>query len=106
MDLVAPADVPANRLRVRVEHHLVGIEPVPELRVVRTVNPVAVELAGQDAGNVAVPDQVSLLRQRDANGFARAVRRVEQAQLHFECVLGENREVNAGTVPGCAERIR
>src|ERR1700741_4257214 len=64
MDFVAPAGVPANRLRVRFQHHFVGVEPVPELRGVWTVDPVAVELAWQDAGDIAVPEEVGLLRQR------------------------------------------
>ena len=105
VDLVAPANVPPNRPGVWLEHDFIGIEPVPVLRSVWTVHPVAIQLARQDARDVAVPDEVGLLRQRDASGLARTVGRVEQAQLHFERVLGEDRKVDAGAVPGCAERI-
>ena len=63
--LVGPAHVAADRLGVRVEHDLVGIEAVPAGGLVRPVDAVAVELAGQDVGQVGVPDLVGVLLQRD-----------------------------------------
>ena len=106
MHFIAPANVPANGPRVGFEHDLVRVESMPTFGVVRAVNPVAIQLSRKDAGNVAVPDEVRLLRKRDARRFARAVGGIEQAQLHLACMLGKDGEVDAGAVPGCAERIR
>ena len=106
VDLVAPADVAADRLRIRLEHDLVRIEPESARGIVGTVNPVAVELSRQDPGHVSVPDEVGLLRQRDSCRLSGAVRGIEQAEFHLERMLGEDREVDAGSVPCRAERIR
>ncbi len=106
VNLVAPANVPSDGLGVRLEHNFVGVEPVAALGIVRAVNPVAVQLSGQNTQEIAVPDEVGLLEKRDAGGLAVALRGVEQAELNLGGVLGEDREIHAGTVPGGAERIR
>ena len=64
--LVGPLHVAADQLGIRVEHDLVGVEPVPLGRLERPVDAVAVELAGQHVGQVGVPDLVGVLLQRDA----------------------------------------
>ena len=64
-----------------------------------------VELAGPQVGEVAVPDLVGELRQRDAVGLAPALG-VEEAELDPGGVGREDRDVHAGAVPGGAERER
>ena len=63
---IRPADVSPDRFRVRIHDDLVGIEPVPLVRLVRPVDPIAIELSGTDIGQIAVPDQVGLLAQGNA----------------------------------------
>ena len=55
--LVGPAHVAADQLGVRVEHDLVGVEPVPLGRIERPVKPVAIKLArrARRAGRRARP---------------------------------------------------
>ena len=52
-----------------------------------------------------MPDHVGLLGQGDAGCLCGRVEGVEQAQLDLGGVLGEQREVDAGPVPGRAERV-
>ena len=102
---VVPADRTADDLRVGIHDELVGVESMTGVRRVRTVHAIAVELPGMDVGQVAVPDHVGLLGQRDGQGFDLGVDRVEEAQLHAGRVLGKNREIDPDAVPGCAEGI-
>ena len=60
-----PVDVAVDRLGVRVEQQLVRVAAVPAAGLVRPVHPVAVALAGADAGQVAVPDEPVGLGERD-----------------------------------------
>ena len=53
--------LPANQPSVRIEQHLRGIEAVSVLRVVRPVDPIAIEQAGPRVGKVAMPDEVGAL---------------------------------------------
>jgi hypothetical protein len=62
-------------------------------------------LTGPQIGKIAVPDLVSVFRQRDAGGFAVAFF-VEQAQFDALGVLGENRDIDPLAVPDCAARMR
>src|SRR5207245_2200816 len=55
-------------------------------------------------GEIAVPDEVGALAQLDALELAPSAR-VEQAELDARRVLREEREVDAGAVPGRAERM-
>ena len=66
---------------------------------------VAVELAGRDVVEIAVPDVLGALRQRDALELAPALT-VEQAKLDLFGIRGEQREVGSAPVPGRAERMR
>ena len=96
------ASVAGKRLGVGVEQQLVVVEAVAGLGLVRAVHPIAVELARAHVGQVAVPDLVGVLGQRDARDLALAGV-VEQAQLDLFRVRREQREVGAGTVPGRAQ---
>ena len=93
-----------DRLRVRVDQQLAGVEAVTLRRRVRPGDAEPVALARPDQRQVAVPVQRGPLGQVDA--LLVAVVGVEQAQLHAGRVLGEQREVRAAAVPRRAERER
>ena len=104
-EIVAPLDRPGDRPRVRVDQQLRGVEAVPQLRLVRPVHAVAVELARRRVGEVAVPHLIGALGEADLRGLHRVVGRAEEAELHCGGVLGEEGEVHTGAVPGGAQRI-
>jgi hypothetical protein len=101
--------VPAQRAgvgaRVRIEQQLVRIEAVAAVRLVRAVDAIAVERAGPDVGQVAVPDLVGELGQRDPLELLLAAG-VEEADLDLRRVRREEREVDALAVPRRSARIR
>ena len=99
---VVPAQVAVQRQRIGVQKQLVGVEAVPRLGRVGAMDAVAVELAGPDAGEVAVPDLVGVLRQRDAVRLA-PPRAVEEAELDAGGVGREEGEVHPRAVPVGAE---
>ena len=101
-----PTQRPADAARVGIEHELAGIEAQAVVRLVGAVNPVAVELAGTDAGDVAVPHAGATFGEDDAPRLPRGMRGVEETELDAAGVGGEEREVDAETIPGGAEGIR
>jgi hypothetical protein len=68
------------------------------------VHAIAVKLAGNDVGEIAVPHVVGALGQSDALDLAPAFL-VEQAQFDLLGMGTEQREVRAATVPGRAKRM-
>ena len=88
---------------VGIEQQLVGIEAVPRVRLVGAVDAVAVDGAGPDLGQVAVPDLVGVFGQLDALDLLVAGA-VEQADLDLGGVGREEREIGALAVPGRAAR--
>ena len=103
---VVPPDRPADRPRVRIEEHLVRVEPMTLARLVRPVDAVAVEAAGPHVGEVGVPQEVGPVGERDALGLHGVVRPVVEAEVDARRVLGEEREVHALAVPRGALRVR
>ena len=99
---LAPADVALDGLGVRVEQQLVRVAAMPGGRIVGSVHPVTVTLAGADAGQVPVPHEPVHLVQVDP-AFCAVV--VEQAQLDSLGYLGEQPEVGSGPVIGRPQRI-
>ena len=102
--LIGPLERPADALGVGIEQQLVGIEAQPGVRIVRAVHAVAVQLPRSDLGQVQVPGPVGALADPDA-GLVLA-RGIEQAQLDGFRTLGEQREVDAATVPRGSTRKR
>ena len=96
-----PQDPALDGLRVGVDQQLVRVEAVALLGIPRPVHPERVPLAGPDVRQVAVPVERGALAQVHPR---LAIVGVEEAQLHPLGVLGEEREVGAGPVPGRAER--
>ena len=87
---------------IGIEQQLVGVEAVAVLGLIRPVNAIAVELAGRDVVQIAVPDILGALRQFDAFEFAAALA-VEQAKLDLLRVGGKQRKIGAPAVPACTE---
>src|SRR5688500_5315136 len=102
---VAPLDRPGDRLGVRVDQHLRGIEAVALVRRVRTMHAKPVELARPDVRQVAVPDLVVAFLERNARSLDGGIVALEQAQVHAGRVLREDGEVDAFAIPGCAKGI-
>ena len=57
-------------------------------------------------GQVAVPDHVGLLEERDRDGFRFRIQRIEEAKLYARGMFGKNGEVDADAIPCGAEWIR
>ncbi len=98
-----PLQVAVDRLGVRVDEQLVGVEAMPLVRDVGPAHPVSVELAGSDTRDVAMPLERGLMTQLDL-GLRPVL--IEQAQHDRLGVLGEQREVRAAPVPGRTEGKR
>ena len=101
---IARDELSGELLCVRIQEQLVGIEAMALLGLVRTMDAVAVVLAGADIGQIAVPDVIRPFRQRHT--LALATTGVEQAELDLLRMRGEQREVGAAAVEGRPERIR
>ncbi len=104
-DLRAPAQRADVLCRVRVQQQLVRVEAVTLARLVGPGNPVAVDGAGSQAFQAAVPNAVGVLRQCDALRLAGAFL-IEEAQLDTRGIFTEQGEVGAVPVPGSAQRQR
>ncbi len=92
---VGGAQRAVDRLGVGVDQQLVRVAALPLLGVERAVDAVAVALPGDDAGQVAVPDEPVALGQRDAVLLAVGI---EQAEGDRGRHLAEQREVRPGAV--------
>src|SRR5277367_4246803 len=91
--------------RIRVEQQLVRVKSVTLLRLVWAVHTIAVDRAGPNSRQVAVPNLISVFGQTDARGLALAVL-VEQADLHLGRMRRKQGEIDAVPVPGRTERMR
>ena len=77
---VAPHQPPGQPLGIGIDQELVRIETKAPLRIIGAVHAIAVELARYDVVEIAVPDILGPLGQRDALELAPALA-VEQAEL-------------------------
>src|SRR5262249_17988997 len=102
---VAPDQAPDELLGVGIEQQLVRIESKTALRIIGTIDPVAVGLSRRDIVEIAVPDVLGALGQRDPLDLASTVA-VEQAKLDLLGVGGKQCEIGAAPVPGRPERMR
>src|SRR5262249_27295762 len=100
--LVVPFDLAFDGARVRIEEELGRVEAVALRRLPRAVDAIAVAEPRPHSGQVDVPDLTCLFGHRNARLSSVLV---EHAELHAARVLGEEREVDAGAIPGGAGRI-
>src|ERR1019366_6395462 len=84
-----------------IQEELGGVVAQPLMRRVATVHAEPVALTGSDIGDIAVPDEVRPLDQGMVGKFGAAL--VEEDEVDCLRALREDREIGAGTVPGCAE---
>ncbi len=69
------------------------------------MNPVAVELARHQVGEVGVPDEIGALGQRDPVRFLLLMGGIKETKLDLRRVLGEEGEVHSRAIPGGTQRI-
>ena len=82
-----------------------GLKRLPELRIVRTVDAIAVELTGAHVGQIAVPDVIGALTHADLERLDGVRFAMKQTEVDAGRILGKDREVDTLAVPGCSERI-
>src|ERR1019366_2385444 len=87
---------------IGIEQQLVGVEAVAVLRLIGSMNPIAIKLSGRNVVQISVPDVFGTLGQFDALEFAAALT-VEQAELDLLRVGREQRKIGAPAVPACTE---
>lgn len=87
-----------DRLRIRIEHYFVGIEPILVRRDVIAAHLIAVMLAGPHIGQIAVLNLIGLLQQLDAARLLLGVWRVEQAQFDFLGVLRKQSKIDSRSI--------
>ena len=101
-DRLTPLDLPVDRLRVRVEEQLAGVEACAGGWIVLAVDAVAIALPGAHLWKVRVPDE----RVDVDHVHARLLAAVsEEAQLDALGAFTEQREVRSVAVEGRAERV-
>ena len=101
---VAPAQGTQDLLGIGVEQQLVGVESEALQRVIRSVDPVAIEQTRTGFRQIAMPDLVGVLRKHHPMSLLASIL-VEKAQLDLFRILGENGEIHPFSVPGRALRI-
>ena len=102
-DGLVPLYLSFHRFAVGIEEKLRWIAALAAFRLPRSVDAISIALARSDIRQIAVPDEADHLRQIDA-GLNPTL--VEEAQLDTGRHFGEEREIRAGAVMRCAERIR
>ena len=89
---------------VGIEQKLIGIEAVPGIWIISTVNAVTIDGAGTDVREIAMPDLVGVLGKLDTIELA-ATGLVKDSNFDFCGVGGKKRKIGAATVPGSASRV-
>ena len=82
-----------------------GIKSLTRLRLIRSVDAVAVNSGRSNVRQITVPNLLGVLRECDSLEFTFASL-VEQAQLDFSGVSRKESEVCTLAVPRCAARMR
>src|SRR5262245_51144597 len=102
---IAPGQTPADPFGIGIDQKLVRIEAKAALRLIRAVDPIAVELPRRHVVEITVPDVFGALRQLDALDLATAVA-VEQAKHHLFSIRRKQRKIRAPPIPAGAKRVR
>src|SRR5258708_3525032 len=101
---VAPNEPSGETLCIRIDQQLVRIEAKAAFRFIRAVHPVAVDMARHDVVEIAVPDVLGPLGERNPFKLAPALA-VEQTKLDFLRICGKQREIGSAPVPTGSERV-
>ena len=97
-----PLQLPDNRFGIGVEQQLVRVETMPCIRLVRAMNPIAVDRARARIGQKSVPHLIGVFGQRNPLEFLLAAI-VEDTQFDLRGVRGKQRKVDAEASPGRSE---
>src|SRR5262249_15212626 len=78
-EFIMPLDVTADRLRVRIQNNLVGIEAVTVGRLVGPMDTITVKLTRLRIRQITMPDLIGLFRQSDTLIFLGVLGVVKEA---------------------------
>jgi hypothetical protein len=95
---IGPVQCSLNLLAIRIEKKFMGVEAMTVFGGVWTVDSVSVELAGTTFWQIAVPDHISLLGERDAESFTSSGI-IEQAEINFFRMFRVKCEVDPLAIP-------
>jgi hypothetical protein len=95
---ITPLQIIPDLFGVWIQQELMVVKAVSVQRIIRTVDAVTVQQSGARFGQIAMPNLVSLFLQGNAMQFSAAAA-VEQAQLDFLGVFGEDGEVHSFAIP-------
>ncbi len=98
-----PCDIADEFAGIGVDEQLVGVEAMAVFRVERAVDAVAVERAGLQAWNIAVPDFVGEFGKLDTGGFGLPAF-IEEAEFNALCMGGKQREIHSVLIRRGAKR--
>ncbi len=101
-----PLQRTANRFSVRIQQHLVWIESVSCLGVIRTIDTIAIELTRTQIYDVAMPHRPSLLGQFEHMTGLPIRRVLKQQQFYFFSMSAVQGKVDTNAVPCSAPWIR
>src|SRR5271170_2110846 len=103
---IVPAQEPVDRLGIRINQQLGGIEAMPIVWIVGTVDPISVSQARLHALHVDMPDAVRLFGDCYPMSFEILIAVIEQTELDAGSIFAEQRKVHSRSVPVCTLRIR
>src|SRR3984885_3009164 len=86
---IVPAQKPVDRLGIRVYQQLRRIEALPFVRIVRSMDPIAVPQTRLGALQIDMPDAVGLLGDRDSAGLQIFVAIIVKTELYASRVFAE-----------------
>src|SRR4029079_3892189 len=102
---IRPVDIAGNRLRVRIDQDLGGVESEADFGLVQAMHRVPVQWSGPYLGEVAGPDEISAFFDPNAVRFLRTIRSPEQTELHRRRIFREQRKIHSLAVPRRSQGI-
>ena len=82
-----------------------GVEAVPFVRGVGSMNPVPVKLAGAQALDMPMPNVIRAFFERNPDRLTGIGRTLKKAKFDADGMFGEEREVHPTTIGGRTERV-
>ena len=102
---VRPVYFSRDRFRIRIEKKFRAVESQTALRIVRTRNAKAVQLARSHIRQKHMPDLIGMFGHWNTNIFLARVRVIEQTKIDRGGGFGKKRKVDPIAQPCCAKRI-
>ena len=101
-----PLQFPSDAFSIWVEQEFAGIEAMSGSGIIRTINPVAIDLIQFREGNLAMPDLIGFFRQGNACDLVRGVRSIKEAEIDAGRILGKECKVDSLPVWSRSKRSR